>query len=119
MGLSALLQLTIQHELLFDSRGIHDTITTLHDSKEYRLRQTVQRMRDSFESHDLDVLRWIRGIFNIADRVTKRNAQTWRLLSDVLNSGLLPELLMDITQARGDDDNWRAGITPFLTLPRS
>lgn len=35
-----------------DSRGLFDTISTLHVGKEYRLRQTVQMIRDSFEDGD-------------------------------------------------------------------
>lgn len=43
----------VQHKevtltLHVDSRGLFDTITTLHNGREYRLRQTVQRIRDSF-----------------------------------------------------------------------
>lgn len=60
------------HVLHVDSRGLYDTISTLHDGKEYRLRQTVQRIRDSFESSDIDILRWIPSGQNIADTLTKR-----------------------------------------------
>lgn len=38
-----------RHILMEDSRGLFDTITTLNDEREYRLRQIVQRLRDSFE----------------------------------------------------------------------
>lgn len=37
------------------------------------LRQTVQRIRDSFKSEELDVLKWIQGFANIADRMIKHN----------------------------------------------
>lgn len=60
-----------RHILHVDSRGLFDTISTLHDGKEYRLRQTVQRIRDSFESGDIDVLRWIPTGLNFADTLTK------------------------------------------------
>lgn len=40
-----------------DSSKLFDTITTLHDGKEYRLRKTVQRIRDSFEGGDIDMPR--------------------------------------------------------------
>lgn len=38
-----------------DSCGLFDTISTLHDGKEISLRQTFQRLRDSFEYIDIDV----------------------------------------------------------------
>lgn len=62
----------IAHVLHVDSRGLFDTISTLHDGKEYRLRQTVQRIRDSFESRDIDILRWVPTGMNVADSLTKR-----------------------------------------------
>lgn len=40
--------LKVRHELNVDSKGLYDMITTLHEGKEYRLRQTVQPIRDSF-----------------------------------------------------------------------
>lgn len=47
-----------RHELSMDANALKDTITTLHEGTEYRLRQTVQRIRNSFESCDLNVLRY-------------------------------------------------------------
>ena len=80
---------SIKHELCVDSRGLYDTITTLHDGKEYRLRQTVERLRNSFESGDLNILRWIPGTMNIADALTKRNIQLYKMLNNVCASGKL------------------------------
>lgn len=40
----------LQLSLLVDSRGLHDTITTLHEPSDYRLRPTMARSRGSFES---------------------------------------------------------------------
>lgn len=51
----------MQHDVPVDSRGIFDTITALHDGREYRLRHTIQRLGDRFESGELDRLRWIPG----------------------------------------------------------
>lgn len=79
----------IQHVLHVDSRGLYDTITTLHAGKEYRLRQTVERIRNSFESKDLDILRWIPGTANIADALTKRNIKMHRSLNLVATTGHL------------------------------
>lgn len=80
-------QAKIQHELVVDSKGLYDTITTLHDGKEYRLRQTVQRIRDSFENGDIDQLRWVQGSANIADVLTKRNPQMHTLLNRIMTTG--------------------------------
>jgi len=55
----------------------------------------VQRIRDSFESRDLDVLRWIKGTANIADALTKRNPVLYRLLNDVFIDG---KLYVDLDQ---------------------
>ena len=79
----------IRHVLLVDSKGLYDTITTLHEGKEYRLLQTVQRRRDSFESRDMDVLRWIPGSVNISDALTKRNPTSHRLMNRICSSGIL------------------------------
>lgn len=80
---------TIKHELTVDSKGLYDTITTLHEGREYRLRQTVQRIRDSFESEELDALKWIQGFANIADALTKHNQNSYKLMSHVINTGTL------------------------------
>lgn len=81
--------LNIPHVLNVDSKGLYDTITTLHEGREYRLRQTVQRIRDSFEAGDLDTLRWVQGAVNIADALTKRNPQMHRLLNRIASTGIL------------------------------
>lgn len=79
----------LQSHLHVDSRGLFDTITTLHEGRDYRLRQTVQRIRDSFEAKEFDVLRWIKGSTNIADALTKRNVVLYRLLNDIFSDGCL------------------------------
>ena len=77
----------IEHHLHVDSRGLYDTITTLHEGKDYRLRTTVQRLRDSFESEQLSVLRWIPGNLNVADALTKRNIQLFEELNRIAATG--------------------------------
>lgn len=57
------------------SRAFYDKIRTLHNSKEYRLRQMVQRIRESFQEGGIDVLRWIPGHSNIADGLNKRSPE--------------------------------------------
>lgn len=79
----------LKHELNVDSKALWDTITTLHDGKEYRLRQTVQRIRNSFESQELDAIRWIPGKDNVADALTKRNVQMHKKLNDICVSSIL------------------------------
>ena len=38
-----------RNELFTDSKCLYDTITTLHEGRDYRLRATVQRIRNSFD----------------------------------------------------------------------
>lgn len=78
--------------LLVDSKGLHNTITTLHEPSEYRLRSTVARLRDSFESHEkgeLTGLGWIPGTLNHADCLTKCNPDMWQKLQNVFKAGML------------------------------
>lgn len=77
------------HELNVDSKGLYETITTLHEGREYRLIQTVQRIRDSFESEELDVIRWVQGFANIADALTKHNPTSFKLIGRVFSCGIL------------------------------
>lgn len=46
----------MDHEMVVDSKSLYDTISKLHEGKDYRLRQTVQSIRDSFEAHNLNKL---------------------------------------------------------------
>ncbi len=75
--------------LTVDSLGLHATISTLHEGKDYRLRPTVSRLRDSFESGEISVLQWIPGQNNIADALTKRNVVMYRKLNNICNSGII------------------------------
>ena len=72
----------VPHELNVDSKALFDTITTLHESTEYRLCPTVQRIRNSFESGELDVVRWLPGTINVADALTKRSREFYDKLND-------------------------------------
>lgn len=47
------------------------------------------RIRNSFESRELDTLRWIPGRINIADALTKRNPTMHRLLNQIAVRGVL------------------------------
>lgn len=79
----------IRHVLHVDSKGLFDTITTLHNGREYRLRQTVQRIRDSFEARETDVIRWVQSRANIADALTKWAPESNKTLSAIICSGSL------------------------------
>lgn len=63
----------VQHEINVDSKGLYDTITTLHEGRDYRLHQTVQQIWDSFEEEELNLLWWVQGGANVADALTGRN----------------------------------------------
>lgn len=85
----------IRHELFVDARALFDTITTLHEPREYRLRKTVARMRDAYESGDLDCVKWIDGKVNLADALTKDNTDLSVKLNNMLASGLWYSRLCD------------------------
>ena len=76
-----------------DSLGLHATISTVHEGRDYRLRPTVSRLRDSFESGEIAVLQWIEGQKNIADALTKRNVAMYRKVNHICTSGKIdPEI---------------------------
>lgn len=94
----------LRHKLIVDSKALFETLTTLHQSDYYRLRKTVARIRSSFESKELNIVRWTPGVVNIADVLTKRNQP----LSLKLNGMLCSELLV-LNDERGvelDSDTW-------------
>ena len=73
--------------IVLDSLGSHATITTLHEGKDYRLRPTVARLRDSYESKEIDEIIWIPGQQNIADALTKSNIVIQKTLGKILVEG--------------------------------
>lgn len=77
----------LKHQLLVDSKSLFETITTLHQPGDYRLRKVVARMRDSFESKELNIVRWIPGNQNYGDALTKRNIPLSQKLNTMLASG--------------------------------
>ena len=87
--LSLFSSLKTRSELCTDSRCLYDTITTLHEAKYYRLRPTVERIRNCFDSQELDFMRWIPGDANPADELTKRNRITFKLLNRLISSGII------------------------------
>ena len=90
MAISSLFPLdSFKHTLNVDSKGLYDTITTLHEGRDYRLRQTVQRIRDSFEAGQVNVIRWIQGKAVFADVLTKRTSISYRMLNRITSTGML------------------------------
>lgn len=79
----------VRSELSTDSRCLLDTITILHEARDYMLRPIVQRLRNSFDSHELDYMRWISGDSNPSDALTKRNHKAWILLNEIIASVIL------------------------------
>lgn len=102
-GFEELVHFSFNSELVVDSHGLYSCITTLSEQRKYRLRRTVARIRESFDSGDLTVLRWIRGVLNLADAQTKFNMSTWSLLSKTLHDG---ELAVVSATSRGED-SWK------------
>lgn len=56
---------------------------------DYRLPETVARIRAYFESGELDVVRWISGMVNVADALTKQDQLLFVNINGMLRSGLL------------------------------
>ena len=101
-----------RHLLNTDSRSLYDTITTLHDGKEYRLRQTVERLRNSFESGELDMIRWIPGTTNVADALTKRCISMYRKLNRMCVHGRMD---LDLSTCYTlDNKTWKQSRTRIL-----
>ncbi len=95
----------LKHKLQVDSHALYDTITSLHEGRDFRLRQTVERIRNSFESGDLDTLRWIPGHLNVADALTKRNLHLYEQLNNICTSG---ELSIDFNVGKElDSITWK------------
>ncbi len=69
--------------LTVESAGLYSTMSTLHDTKDYRLRPTVSRLRDSFESSEIHTVYWIPAQKNVSDALTKRNIVIYKLLNDI------------------------------------
>ncbi len=42
--------------LIVDSISLYATVTTVHEGKDYRLRPTLGRLRDSFETGEITVI---------------------------------------------------------------
>lgn len=59
--------------LNLEPRAMCDMITSLHEEKVYRLRQTDQPIRNFFKGKKTNIICWIPGRDNLANALTKRN----------------------------------------------
>ena len=103
IALRRVTNLPIQMELNVDSRSLYDTITTQRESDNFRVRQAVQALRESFEAGEIDTMRWISGKSNPADTLTKRSSSTSRLLNEMMRTGRLQLDFDDGLATRGSD----------------
>jgi hypothetical protein len=86
----------VHFEQTVDSKGLFDILTTLYESKrDFRLRPTVARLRDSFGAAEIQILRWIPGSSNLSDPLTKRSSSPSVQLNNVCQSGLLSQNFLD------------------------
>jgi hypothetical protein len=77
-------------ELTLDSRGTLDTMATLHEGRDFRLRHTVCRLRDAFSSGEINIMRWAPGLKSIADALTKRKYSMFSRLNNICVTSILP-----------------------------
>lgn len=88
MALNNLFQSSnMKHEVIVDSRALHAAISSENDGKIFRLRTTVEYIRNSFESEELNSLTWVRGLYNFADALTKRNEEMSSRLNKMISNG--------------------------------
>lgn len=77
------------HTLFVDSKALFETLTMLHQTGKYRLRKTVACIRASFELTDHNFVRWIPGIVNVADALTKQYQPLSMKHNRMLGTGIL------------------------------
>lgn len=81
--------MNIKYILHVYSKHLYDIIRTLHSGGEYKLRQTIKRIRNSFEDREIDVLRRVPNAVNGADGLTKRSPQSHRFINKIGMNGTL------------------------------
>lgn len=79
----------IQSRLFTDFSGLWDTKSHLHESLDYRMSQTFQRIRESVESVELNSIFWITGTENIAEALTKRSIPLPQKLNKICTESAL------------------------------
>jgi hypothetical protein len=75
---------TINTVIFVDSNSLYSTLQTLQQNKDFRLRKIVTRIRNTYEEGLIFDLRWIPGILNLADCLTKRKDSVAGDLNSVL-----------------------------------
>lgn len=80
--------MSFRHELLVDSRALFEKIKKLHEPRAYLLRKVAARMMDGFESGDLNGVKWIQGINNLSNILTKPNTIVSIRLIQMLDGGI-------------------------------
>lgn len=59
-GISTIiLEKSCKHNLRVDFKALYNTITTSHEGREYWLKQTVQQLKNVFESGELERIGWV------------------------------------------------------------
>lgn len=69
--------------VVVDSEGLLATVTKLHEGRDCRIKQTVQRVRDSLDSKEMKILRLAHGKATVADALSKDNPAIHKLLNRV------------------------------------
>lgn len=73
---------------MVDSRALFDTIATLQEPLQCSLRKVVAPIRDAFESVALNGVKWIQGITNLSDVLTKPNTIISIRINQMLAEGI-------------------------------
>lgn len=77
----------LKQELMIDSKSLFETTMMPQKSDDYRLQKIVARMRNSFDSSELNSVLWIPRSQTYADVLTKCNLALPKKLSLVFISG--------------------------------
>lgn len=68
------------HTLSDESKELYVIFSAIHGRHKIRIAQIVQRIRDSFEAHDIEKICLIEVKVNLADAVTEWNILSFRIL---------------------------------------
>jgi hypothetical protein len=83
-----------------------DTLSTLHEGIDFRLRPTACRLRDAFSSGEINIMRWAPGLKNITDALTTRNYAMFSLLNAICVTSILPRHMFEL-EVKYDSKTWR------------
>lgn len=88
-----------------------------HNNEDYRLINTVMRIRSELESADTEIIRWVRGRFNLSHALTKRNVGMSYELNRFLTGGKWT-LQFPHTHVRKGIVSVSLYISPKITSPK-